>query len=215
MGVSAGFQRKIEDWIIGEDWSITFCPFLTTTNPYKARVVIAGAYAQPKANIDESYIEALLNFYEYDERYDFVAHSRENKGVLTFAEAVNEIAPTVISNVNTLMVNSAKEASAQKKTADFQKGYDVFRDVLQEFQPEILILHGTEAVKQFRQQFATQLQDDFPHLEKVQELEAVGIFARLQLNENPIKILACRNLSQYGSGKTFVAFLEKIKGIVG
>lgn len=212
MGVSAGFQRKIEDWMIGEDWSVAFRPFLATKNPYKARIVIAGASTQPKVEADDQFVDLLIKANDFDEYYQFSAHSRENKGVLAFANALQ--VPVVLSNVNTLMVNAAKELTAQKNTADYTKGLDVFREVLTEFQPELIILHGADAVKQFRKQFALLLQDDHMLVDKVQELEEVGVFAQLQLNGEKVKVLACRSLSQYGTGSTFNTFIEKINTLL-
>ena len=102
-----------------------------------------------------------------------------------------------------------------KKTIpqDYEKGFQVFREVLEEFQPEIVILHGADALKQFRHQFEDCLIDYYAHIEKVQELEEVGAFAEIHFNEErKVKILACRNLSMYGkSGEKFADFKKHVR----
>lgn len=212
MGISAGFQRKIDDWIIGEDWSVAFCPFLTNINPYKARIFVVGASAQPKVEVDDTYAEELLSLSFYDELYGLSQYSREAKGMIAFTNAISKQAPVVISSINTLMVDSLKEWTTVKKErpADYEKGFRVFREVLAEFRPELLILHGADALKQFRKQFKDELVDAYPQLDKVQELEKIGPFGELLINGRSIKVMACRSLSQYGTGATFTAFEQEI-----
>ena len=81
---------------------------------------------------------------------------------------------------------------------------------MEEFQPEIVILHGADALKQFRHQFKDCLIDYYAHIEKVQELEEVGAFAEIHFNEErKVEILACRNLSMYGKSGEKVADCKK------
>ena len=88
---------------------------------------------------------------------------------------------------------------------------------MEEFQPEIVILHGADALKQFRHQFEDCLIDYYAHIEKVQELEEVGTFAEIHLHEErKVKILACRNLSMYGkSGEKFAHFEKNVRQQLG
>ena len=220
MGVSIGFHRKVNDWILSQEEEVVFRPFLVDGNPYKSRVFVVGAFPQPKLNIQleerQQYIESLVDVEFFDSLYGDLMHSRENKGVATFTQWLKEACGEVVvnTNVTTLMADSTKQLKEFKKTTlqDYEKGFRVFREVLEEFQPEIVILHGADALKQFRHQFKDCLIDYYAHIEKVQELEDVGAFAEIHFHEErKVKILACRNLSMYGkSGEKFADFKQHV-----
>lgn len=220
MGVSIGFHRKINDWILSQEQEVIFRPFLVDGNPYKSRVFVVGAFPQPKLDIQhdeqQQYIESLVDVALFDSLYDEKMQSRENKGVDTFVKWLKEVCGEVVvnTNVTTLMADSAKQLKELKKTIpqDYEKGLQVFREVLEEFQPEIVILHGADALKQFRKQFEDCLIDYYAHIEKVQALEEVGAFAEIHFHEeHKVKILACRNLSMYGkSGEKFADFKKRV-----
>lgn len=210
MTVSAGFQRKIEDWMIGEDWSVAFRPFLTNVNPYKAQIMLVGATAQPRVDADESFVELLLQLDAYDEVYSMAQYNRENKGIVAFMKRLEEVAPTVMTSLNPLMVDAAAELKAQKGTNNEKRGQKVFKEVVTEFQPQIMILHGADTIKQFRKQFAEEIIDTYPTLTKPQELEKIGAFATWQLKNKEIHVFACRSLSQYSNGDSFHAFVQQI-----
>lgn len=221
MGVSIGFHRKINDWMLSEEGEVIFRPFLVDGNPYKSRIFVVGAFPQPKLHIqpDEQpqYIESLVDGMLFDSLYGEMLHSRENKGVVAFGQWLKEVCGGVVvnTNVTTLMVDSLKQLKELKKTTpqNYEKGLQVFREVLEEFQPEILILHSADALKQFRRQFQDSLIDYYAHIKKVQELEEVGTFAEIHFHEDrKVKILACRNLSMYGSsGEKFADFKKHVR----
>ena len=220
MGVSIGFHRKINDWILSKEQEVAFLPFVVDGNPYKSRIFVVGAFPQPKCEINRfeqsQYIESLVDVALFEDLYGEFLQSRENKGVATFTQWLKEACGEVVvnTNVTTLMADSAKQLKEFKKTTpqDYERGFQVFREVLEEFQPEILILHGADAVKQFRNQFEDCLIDYYAHVEKVQELEEVGAFAEIHFHEErKVKILACRNLSMYGkSGEKFADFKKHV-----
>ena len=220
MGVSIGFHRKINDWILSQKEEVVFRPFLVDGNPYKSRVFVVGAFPQPKLNIQleerQQYIESLVDVALFDSRYGDLLQSRENKGIAAFTQWLKEACGEVVvhTSVTTLMVDSEKNLKELKKTTpqDYEKGFRVFREVLEEFQPEIVILHSADALKQFRHQFKDCLIDYYAHIEKVQELEDVGAFAEIHFHEErKVKILACRNLSMYGkSGEKFADFKQHV-----
>ena len=221
MGVSIGFHRKINDWILSQEDGVVFRPFLVDGNPYKSRVFVVGAFPQPKFHIQsdekQQYIESLVDAALFDSLYGEIMPSREHKGVAAFGQWLKEVCGEVVvnSNVTTLMVDSEKQLKELKNTApqDYEKGFQVFREVLEEFQPEVLILHGADALKQFRHQFEDSLIDYYARIEKVQELEEVGVFAEIHFHEErKVKILACRNLSMYGkTGEKFANFKKHVR----
>ncbi len=220
MGISIGFHRKVNDWILSQEQEVVFRPFLVDGNPYKSRVFVVGAFPQPNLNIQpdeqQQYIESLVDVALFDSVYGEKMQSRENKGVTAFAQWLKETCGEAVVNTNvmTLMADSVKQLKEFKKTIpqDYEKGFQVFREVLEEFQPEIVILHGADALKQFRHQFEDCLIDYYAHIEKVQELEEVGAFAEIHFHEErKVEILACRNLSMYGkSGEKFAHFKKNV-----
>ena len=220
MGVSIGFHRKINDWILSQGQEVIFRPFLADGNPYKSRVFVVGAFPQPKLDIQpdeqQQYIESLVDVALFDSLYGEEIQSRENKGIAAFAQWLKDACGEVIvnTNVTTLMADSAQQLKAIQKITpqDGEKGFQVFREILEEFQPEIVILHGADTLKQFRSQFEDSLIDYYAHTEKVQELEEIGVFAEMHFHEErKVKILACRNLSMYGkSGEKFANFKKHV-----
>lgn len=220
MSVSIGFHRKINNWIVSQEQEVIFRPFLVDGNPYKSRVFVVGGFPQPKLEIHRveqaQYVESLVDVAMFDDLYGENMQSRENKGIATFTQWLKEASGEVVvnTNVTALMADSAKQLKEFKKTApqDYERGFQIFREVLEEFQPEILILHGADALKQFRHQFNECLVDYYAHIEKVQELEAAGTFAEIHFHEErKVKILACRHLSTYGkSGETFADFKQHV-----
>lgn len=223
MAVSTGFYKKIKAWVTEGDARLAFRPFQVDGNPYKSAIFVVGAFAAPKIDsntTDEGvYIDALVNGLLFDEMYGYEMKqkSREYLGTTYFmewlAQQVNEQA--VATYVNTLQVQNAQELKqAQKESpALYKRGQAIFQEVLEEFQPQWMILHGTEAVQQFRASFAEQLTDHYSQISKVQELEELGIFAELSYkNGNTVKVLACRSMSYYGKeGKAFQAFKEQLQ----
>ncbi len=221
MGVSKGFNRKIQQWMMSEDGRVAFRPFLVDGNPYKSRIFVVGAFPHPVIPVDEGeheeYVESLVDAELWNAFYGDQMQSRENKGTAAFIqwlkEACGETAVSV--NVTALMADSAKKLKEHGKESprDYKKGFDVFQETVEEFQPEFLILHGADAMKQFRKQFGETLLDYHPQVDKVQDLEEVGIFAEWRLaNGRKVKVLACRNLSYYGKmGEVFEVFKQRIQ----
>lgn len=218
MSVSIGFHRKINDWILSQEQEIVFRPFVVDGNPYKSRIFVVGAFPQPKIKINHfeqsQYIESLVDKELFDSLYGDLLQSRENRGIATFTQWLEEACGEVVvnTNVTALMVDSIKQLKELKTTQDYERGFQIFREVLEEFQPEILIVHGADALKQFRNQLKDSLIDHYAHIEKVQELEEVGVFAEMHFHEErKVKILACRNLSMYGkSGEKFADFKKHV-----
>lgn len=223
MSVSNGFKRKITKWMLSEEGRVAFRPFLVDGNPYKARIFVVGSFAHPLIQVNEDeqeeFIESLLDAELWDAFYGEQMQSRENRGTAAFIQWLKETCgeTAVHVNVTALMADSSKERKEYSKSSPLndEKGFRIFRETVEEFQPDFLILHGSDAVKQFRKQFGNAL-PDFPETEKVQELEEAGILAQWALDDGKkIKVMACRNLSYYGKrGEVFALFKERIKEII-
>ena len=221
MGVSIGFSRKINEWMQSTEGRVAFRPFLVDGNPYRSRLFVVGAFPHPVISVDEEeheeYRESLVDAELWDAFYGDQMQSRENRGTAAFIgwlkEACGETA--VHANVTALMADSTKKLKEYSKESpeDYQRGFEVFKETVEEFQPEFMILYGADAVKQFRKQFAEALLDHQAKVDKVQELEEAGVFAEWHLADGKkVKVLACRNLSYYGKmGEAFEAFKEQVR----
>ena len=120
MGISIGFHRKVNDWILSQEQEVVFRPFLVDGNPYKSRVFVVGAFPQPNLNIQpdeqQQYIESLVDVALFDSVYGEKMQSRENKGVTAFAQWLKETCGEAVvnTNVTTLMADSAKQLKELK-----------------------------------------------------------------------------------------------------
>ncbi|MEO4053788.1 RNA 2'-phosphotransferase [Solibacillus sp. CAU 1738] len=223
MTVSVGFYKKIREWVIGSSGEIDFRPFQVDGNPYKSRVFLVGAHPTPKIDSESTsesvYIDSLVYGDLFEELYGYqiVKQSREYSGTLSFVQWMKQEFDenVVVTYVNALQTNSAEELKqARKQMPDaYFKGQQIFKEVVHEFQPDTIILHGTQAVQQFRLLLDGQLIDDKASIDKVQHLEELGVFAEIQLeNGHKIQVLACRSMRYFGKdGASFANFKERIR----
>ena len=224
MAVSAGFLKKIERWAVDEhSGEILYLPFQTLGNPYKSKVVLVGAIPEPLLKVDASdfqiLAETLVDSTLFSDLYrDEVAEaSREYKGLLNFASWVkdNLNEQVVLSSLNGLNLDN-EELKQLRKEKDplYLKGFEIFKEIIQEFEPEILIIQGSTAYKLFLEQFKEQLVeiqvDDLTV--SVQSLENSGVIAKLRLeNGRSVNILVCRSMGAFGKeGKTFGEFKDTV-----
>ncbi|ATP38761.1 RNA 2'-phosphotransferase [Solibacillus sp. R5-41] len=223
MTVSIGFYKKIYNWIMSEAKNeVIYRPFILDGNPYKSRLFLVGSNAIPFFKVEQGsekgFADALLNRDLMEDLYNSeVQHApREFKGSLHFAKwlqkELNETA--VYTSLNTYQVESADELKEVKKENPeaFARGQVIFDEVLNEFQPEIIVLQGTAALNQFKAMYAEQLVIYNSTITKVQHLEAEGAFAEmLDHNGKKVHIFATRSMSYFGKdGSKFECFKNKI-----
>lgn len=205
MDVSRGFSAKIENWV-GNDFS--YKPFECNNNPYKSRFMLVNSSALPKLLIDDEilpfFVNALVDeqlledvFYEAIE-----ALPKEYKGAKKLASWLlqNCGQHAIMSSINALMTDDAAQLKAAEKQQpeQFARGQQIFKEVLQEFaKVDVILLHGSYAVEQFKKQFEQQLELTNPSLKSIKDLEEAGHFAKLTLDAREIQVYACRSLSTF------------------
>ena len=226
MPISPGFYKKIYQWLMNDtNTAVSFRPFLTNGNPYKSRIFLVGANATPLFQIAEKdvpmYAESLVNRELFMQLFheQYVAAPREFKGSIYFNQWLEQRGESVIyTTLNTYQLESADDAkSAKKEDADnFARGQQIFMEVLQEFQPEIIILQGTSTLNQFKEMYAENLVIYNPDITKVQLLEAEGPFAELHyVTGKKALIFVTRSMSYFGKyGKNFERFKENLNKIM-
>lgn len=220
MPISTGFYKKIANWVVDESKTqVKFRPFLTNGNPYKARVFLVSANASPVFLVEQAgeplFAEALINHKILTELYgnELSAASREFKGSLQFEQWMQEVYDenVLYTSLNTYQTNDAKLA----KTLDeknYARGQVIFSEVLEEFQPEIIILQGSVAFSQFKTMYADQLEILNMTDSKVQDIEDAGAFAKLRYTNGRVAtVLVTRSMSYFGKdGAKFEQFKEHL-----
>ncbi|KGR77350.1 hypothetical protein [Ureibacillus sinduriensis] len=228
MAVSTGFLKKIERWAVDENsGEILFLPFQADGNPYKSRVLLVGATPEPFLQVDASdfqvFAETLVDTTLFGDlfQYEVMEASREYKGSLNFASWVKEHfhEQIVHSSINCLNLEN-DELKALRKEQDplYGEGFKIFKEVMEEFEPEVLIVQGSNTFKLFMEQFRVLLEDvEVEDLTlSVQALEQKGVIAKLRLTSGRnVNILVCRSMGAFGKeGKTFGELKANLKKLL-
>ena len=207
MVVSQGFYRKIKEWIYSEEYQgIRFRPFQTSGNPYKAKCFLASSHPDTVLTVSDEeatlYAEALLDRDLFCHLYGEVCDSKETRAIGRFVNWYQSIeeTPIVSTYMNSLQVNGLPALRLAKNTQpkDFLKGERLFNELLLEFLPSCIIIHGNEALKMFRKQFSEVMIDYHQNVTKAKDLEQVGPFAEIRLTSgHSVYVFACRHMSTY------------------
>lgn len=228
MSVSMGFFKRIQQWVVDKSsGNIEFLPFQAAGNPYKSKVFLVGANTEPFLQLDvkdlDVFADSLVDADLFAEVFheEIMAAPREYKGSLNLVtwmkEHLNE--NVVLTSVNCLISDDVR-LKQLKKSEDpvYLQGFEVFEEVLNEFEPEILIVQGTSAFKLFLEQFEEQLIDFNKEYSgsTVQQLEQKGIIANYRLKSGKfVNIVVCRSMGYFGKeGKSFGEFKETIKQLL-
>lgn len=218
MPISSGFYKKIYPWLMDQDEKqVKFRPFITNGNPYKSRVFLVSSNAVPYFKVEEAsekiFAEALVNRSLLQDLYQQELHSapREFQGSLQFEAWLESQGHSLIyTALNTYQLEALDDAKIAKKedALNFERGEAIFTELLEEFQPDILILQGATAFNQFQKLFAQQLKIYNAGITKVQLLEEAGPFAELTLaNGKKLVIFVTRSMSYFGTtGEKFEKF---------
>lgn len=223
MPISKGFYKKVYPWLIGEDSKdVLYRPFLTKGNPYKSRIFLVSSHAVPLFKVEDRsgqiFAESLVNRELFHDLYlrEIKGAPREFKGSLQFENWLEKQHQErlIYASLNTYQLKSADEAKVAKKedTANYERGNTIFNEVLEEFQPEIIILQGTAAYEQFKARYADRLAIFNEDVTKVQLLEQTGPFAEMVYEDGKkVWIFVTRSMSYFGAdGLKFEQFKENL-----
>ena len=220
MPISVGFYKKVYQWLMDtNEESVKFRPFLTKENPYKSRIFLVSSNATPYFHVEDNsekiFAEALVNRSLLEELYfsELQAAPREFQGSLQFESWLEAQGQSLLyTSLNAYQLDSQDEAKLVKQTdaENYARGEQIFHEVLDEFQPEILILQGANAFNQFKKQFAENLVMYHPSITKVQQLEEAGPFAEMHFaNGKKMLVFVVRSMSYFGQdGAKFEKFKE-------
>ncbi|MFL0583093.1 RNA 2'-phosphotransferase [Solibacillus silvestris] len=227
MPISKGFYKKVYPWLTGEDdKKVMYRPFLTKGNPYKSRIFLVSSHAVPLFKVEDrseqTFAESLVNRDLFQDLYlsEIKGAPREFKGSLQFENWLenNHHESLIYTSLNTYQLESADEAKVAKKedTANFERGNHIFKEVMDEFLPEIIILQGTAAYEQFKARYADRLVIYNEDVTKVQLLEQTGPFAEMVYEDGKkVSIFVTRSMSYFGmDGSKFEQFKEYLSKIL-
>ena len=222
MGISVGFYKYVSKWITDKQTAkVMFRPFEADENPYKASVFIVGSHPTPLLELPDeftqTYANALVNRNEFCSLFpDYLSStSRDVKGAIRFSNALKQQGVvSTISYVNALTAMNLSQLKKQKKeNADqYKRGVEIFREVIEEFKPPVILLHGNYALEQFRLNFSEYF-IEFGHTSRsVSELEGEGIFGKIIHDDGKETLLfACKSLSYFKENdENFATLIEKL-----
>lgn len=223
MAISVGFYKYVSKWVTDEQTAkVMYRPFEANENPYKASVFIVGSHPTPLIELPDDctqmYANALVNRHEFCQLFpDYLqSTSRDVKGAIRFSDALKEHGiESTLSYVNTLAAKNLTQLKKQKKeNADqFKRGVEIFKEVVEEFKPPVILLHGNYALEQFRQNFFGYF-IEFGHASRsVTELENEGIFGKIIHDDGKETILfACKSLSYFKrDDEGFAKLIDQLK----
>lgn len=212
MVVSPGFERKIKNWLLNRAQAhLQFRPFLAEGNPYKSNCFVVGLFPQKRLPINEEmlgrHVEALLHRELFSYMYGDTIESREKKGIDRFFSWYYEQFGhyPIWSFLNAIEFDDEVHYKSHQKLEpeSFQAGREVFLEVLEEFQPEHLILYGNKALKEFRTQFSEVLIDSRSSVDKCTELGELGPFAEMYYdNGKLVKVYSVPSMSLFQEQNT-------------
>lgn len=218
MTVSAGFYKKMQDWIINEHTgNVAYRPFQSNGNPYRAKIFLVGSNPEPIPQIELEDIKMFADSLVDIQLFEILSGqlTREQKGWLNFSVWMKEQLKQEVAftYVNCYQAEELQQLKQLKKAKDplYVKGTEIFEEVLNEFLPDVIILNGTSALKMFRESFQRVLIETNSSNETLQQIEEGGVFATLPLREGKnVKVLACRNLMYFGREGASFGHLKKI-----
>jgi hypothetical protein len=223
MAISVGFFKYVSKWVTDQQTAkVMYRPFEADENPYKASVFIVGSHPTPLLELPDdctqTYANALVDRNEFHQLFpDYLSStSRDVKGAIRFSNALKEQGiVSSISYVNALTAMNLTQLKKQKQenAEQFKRGVEIFKEVIEEFKPPAILLHGTYALEQFRQNFSGYF-IEFGHPSRsVSELEDEGMFGKIiHDNGKETLLFACKSLSYFKeSSESFATLIEQLK----
>jgi hypothetical protein len=189
MAISIGFFKHVLNWLTdAEAKELMYRPFETTSNPYKADVFIVGAHPTPIPTLQLSqlkeYANGLVNradLYALFPEYLSYA-SREIKGAMKLVDALEEQGISAgLSYTNAVMTKNLTTLKQLKKENEhvYTRGKEIFREVIQEIEPSMLVLHGAHALGEFREAFENYFVEYGHKDRKLDELDGSGAIGKI------------------------------------
>ena len=191
-------------------------PYLCNGNPYEAKICFIGTNpATPIYPFQAKLSEYTELFRNYEAFMDFYKQSRKSEGkteisrtrmgITAFSEWLNKEFGTnmIETDIFTYPTKSIRELKNVDKEI-LLKSIRLFENVLKEFNPPILILHGSLTVNTFRKLMENKDIKYNCDENKIEKMEQANPFAEFELNGRKIKVLVSKHFMYYGrTGNSF------------
>lgn len=207
MAISTGFFKYVYKWITDEETeNPIYRPFETSDNPYKAKLFIVGSHPTPtlsisKENVQE-YANALVNREELLNLIPdyFSKTSRDVKGAIRFSQYLKNEYDIIsaVSYANALTVTNLTELKKMKKEKPllYNRGLEIFKEVIEEIKPDAILLHGSYALEEFRKNLEHYYIEFGPQTRSVADLDGSGVIGKIIHDDGrETKVFATRSLS--------------------
>ena len=222
MAISVGFYKYVSKWVTDEQTEkVMYRPFEADENPYKASVFIVGSHPTPLLELPDdctqTYANALVKRDEFHQLFPdyLVSTSRDVKGAIRFSNTLKQRGiVSTISYVNALTAMNLTQLKKQKKenAEQFKRGVEIFKEVVEEFKPPVILLHGNYALEQFRQNFEGYFIEFGHSLRSVSELSEAGVFGKIIHDDGKETLLfACKSLSYFKENdESFLQLIDQL-----
>lgn len=210
MAISIGFFKYVQRWIADSKRpEIVYRPFEAGDNPYRASVYIVCAHPSPTLSLHAKYArryaDALVDQNSLLELFPnyMKSTSRDVKGAYSFAQDLRYYGiSSVITYVNALTANNANDLKQMKKdnAAQYNRGFEIFKEVIAELKPPVLLLNGAFALEHFRSLYKNYFIEYGHFARNLTELMDEGMFGKLVHDDGKeTLVFATKSLSFYNS----------------
>lgn len=201
-------------------------PFICSGNPYEAKICFVGTNPAtpiyPNQVKLEDYIKLLGN---YDEFMNFYKESRKKEGKTEISRTrmgINAFKQWVKTEIGTNMIETDIFTYPTKNIKDLSKvdkdvlkqSLQLFEEVLEEYHPYVIILHGALTVETFNKLMNGKQIKYNSMSKKIEEIEKINPYAEMSLNGHDIKVLTSKHFMYYGkTGNCFQNLKNNLREI--
>lgn len=188
-------------------------PYICRKNPYQSNVFLTGINpATPIYPEDVEFSEYLKIMENYNDFMNFYVENRkkQNKPEISRTRmGINSLVEWIENECGTGVVETDIFTYPTKNTKELlkidnkvlNKSKEKFWQVLMEFKPNTIVLYGALTVDTFKKLLKEKNQEaEFfdKNQERIEDLEKLYPFARMNIDSKNIDIFACRHLMYYG-----------------
>lgn len=203
-------------------------PYLCDGNPYQADIFFVGTNPAtpiyPTELSKEDYIKLFSNYRNFMEYYKKsrikegkTELSRTRMGISTFKDWVKkELDIRMIeTDIFTYPTKNIKELS-KVDSEILKRSLELFNQVLDEFNPSTIILHGSLTIKIFNKLMKEKNIKYNIASDKMAEIEKANPYSEIELNRKKIKVLGSKHFMYYGkTGNCFSSLKNNLQNIYG
>lgn len=199
-----------------------FRPFVCSGDLSKVNIFLVGINPAtpitPKDLDVDTYVDLLLN---YDKFISFYKKSRKDRfkseisrtrlGMSSFVDWLCQYTHSSVLETDVIAYPTASLKELKREPEQIRNyGKEIFLDLLLEFRPSLVILHGKKTVQYTMEVFTehkVKLLDTIDLDSTIEDMESKHILTKIDYGDKTGIIMACRHFMYYGKdGETFKTF---------